>query len=208
MAKSQQTAADTLILLEDRVNRVNYILNGDADAATTQQQPTSKHAASASVRLRSLERNLHSLASNSPAVADVLTLQRMHPEFFDFDSNSSSDSLPAASIANLILAHSQLYQSLSTRLSQLQDLNVPDAAAAAKLIELRPRIQKAHEKQVAQAKEFAELRARSAQAVEKWYEGGVLGMGEQWAEWEERLRDAEILVRRREAAKRREDGTI
>jgi hypothetical protein len=132
----------------------------------------------------------------------------MHPEFFDFDSNSSSDSLPAASIANLILAHSQLYQSLSTRLSQLQDLNVPDAAAAAKLIELRPRIQKAHEKQVAQAKEFAELRARSAQAVEKWYEGGVLGMGEQWAEWEERLRDAEILVRRREAAKRREDGTI
>ncbi len=85
---------------------------------------------------------------------------------------------------------------------------MPDPAAAAKLIELRPRIQQAHRRQIAQAKEFAELRARSAQAVENWYEGGVLGMGEQWAEWEERLRDAEILVRRREAAKWREDGTI
>ena len=206
MATSQQTAAETLSLLEDRLNRVNYILNGDIDNSTTQQQAVSKHAASAAVRLRSLERNLHSLASNSPAVTDVLALQRMHPEFFD--SNSSSDSVPAASLANLILAHSQLYQSLSTRLSQLQDLSVPDPAAAAKLVEMRPRVEKACEKQVTQTKEFAELRARSAQVVEKWYEGGVLGRGEQWAEWEERLRDAEILVRRREAAKRRENGTI
>lgn len=206
MAKNQHTAAETLSLLEDRLNRVNYILNGDADAATTQQQPGSKHATSASVRLRSLERNLHSLASSSPVVADVLALQRMHPE--SFNSNLPSDSLPAASLSSLILAHAQLYQSLSTRLSQLQDLSVPDPATAAKLIELRPRVERAREKQVAQAREFAELRARSAQAVEKWYESGVLGMGEQWAEWEERLRDAEILVRRREAAKRREDGTI
>ena len=207
MTTSQQAAVETLSLLEDRLNRVNYILNGNSEEAA-QQQPASKHAASASasVRLRSLERNLQSLASSSPAVADVLALQKKHPEFFD--SNSSPDSLPAASLASLILAHAQLYQSAATGLSKLQDLSVPAPAAATKLIELHPRIQKAREKQTAQAEEFAELRARSAQVVEKWYEGGVLGMGEQWAEWEERLRDAEILVRRREAAKRREEGTI
>ena len=205
MATSQQAAAETLSLLEDRLNRVSYILNGNSEEHA-QQQPASKHAASASVRLRSLEHNLQSLASSSPAVADVLALQKRHPEFFD--SNSSPDSLPTASLASLVLAHSQLYQSVAPRLSQLQDLNLPDPAAATKLIELRPRVDKAGERQAAQAKEFAELRARSAQVVEKWYEGGVLGMGEQWAEWEERLRDAEILVRRREAARRREEGTI
>ena len=205
MTTSQQAAAETLSLLEDRLNRVNYILNGDSEEAV-QQQPASKHPASASVRLRTLERNLQSLASSSPAVADVLALQKKHPEFFNPDS--SPESLPAASLASLILAHSQLYQSVATHLSKLQDLSVPDPGAATKLIELHPRIQKAREKQTAQAEEFAELRARSAQVVEKWYEGGVLGMGEQWAEWEERLRDAEILVRRREAAKRREEGTI
>ena len=44
--------------------------------------------------------------------------------------------------------------------------------------------------------------------VERWYEGGVLGMGEQWAGWEERVREGEILVRRREARQRREDGGL
>lgn len=202
MAASQQTVTDTLSLLEDRLNRVNYILNGNGESFTQQE---SKHATSASTRLRSLERSLHSLASKSPVVADMLALQRKHPALFDGDS---AESLPPSSLASLVLAHSQLYQTLSTRLSQLQDLSVPDPSSASKLIELQPRIEKARKRQVAQAKEFAELRARSAAAVEKWYEGGVLGMGEQWAEWEERLRDAEILVRRREAAKRREDGTI
>lgn len=204
MATSQQTTDETLSLLQDRLDRVNYILNGEGQRFV-EQQPAPKQAIPASVRLRSLEHNLNSLASSTPAVADVLALQKKHPEFFDA---TAADSLPPASLGSLILAHSQLYQSVSSRLSQLQDLSVPDPATVAKLIELRPRVEKAREKQAARAKEFAELRTRSAQVVEKWYEGGVLGMGEQWAEWEERLRDAEILIRRREAAKRREDGTI
>ena len=204
MATSQQAAAEMLSLLEDRFNRINYILNGDGESFV-EQQPKPKHASSASVRLQSLERNLQSLASGSPVVSDVLALQRRHPELFN---SNSVDSLPSASLPSLVLAHSQLYQTLSTRLSQLQDLSVPDPSTLAKLIELKPRIDNARDGQATQAKEFAELRARSAAAVEKWYEGGVLGMGEQWAEWEERLRDAEILVRRREAAKRREDGVV
>jgi hypothetical protein len=93
-------------------------------------------------------------------------------------------------------------------LTQLQDFTVPDPSSATKLIELQPRIDQARVKQVAQAQQFAELRARSAKAVETWYEGGLLGMDEQWADWEERLRDAEILIRRREAAKKREDGLV
>ena len=36
--------------------------------------------------------------------------------------------------------------------------------------------------------------------------GCVVGMSERWAEWEERVRDVEILVRRMEAAKKRDEG--
>lgn len=80
---------------------------------------------------------------------------------------------------------------------------MPDPAALTPLVDIVPRIEKARVKQDKQAAELAELRARSARAVEEWYTGGVLGMGERWTEWEERVKEAEILVRRKEAYKKR-----
>ena len=208
MGTSKETAAESLLVLEERLRKLDYVLNGNNDFEP-EQGPASRHGGSVSSRLRALERGLQSLAVKSPAVTDVLTLQKKHPELFHSGTSSEAPAtLPTSSLASLVLAHSQLYQGVSTRLSQLQDISVPDPALTTKLIELSPRIQKARETQEAQAREFAELRARSAKVVEMWYEGGVLGMGEQWAEWEERLRDAEILVRRREAAKKREEGLV
>jgi len=93
-------------------------------------------------------------------------------------------------------------------LTQLQDTPVADPASAVKLVDLRERIGKAAVRQDQQARELAELRARSAMVVERWYEMGVLEMGENWADWEERVREAEILVRRKEAAKKREQGVV
>lgn len=79
----------------------------------------------------------------------------------------------------------------------------------AKLIAQQARLDQARQKQDEQAREFAELRARSARLVETWYEEGVLGMGEKWAAWEEKLREGEILVRRREArVKREKEGVV
>ena len=43
---------------------------------------------------------------------------------------------------------------------------------------------------------MAALRARSAKAVQRWYELGVLGQGECWAEWEGRMEECEKKVRR------------
>ena len=37
---------------------------------------------------------------------------------------------------------------------------------------------------------------RSARALQRWYEVGVVGSGECWAEWEGRLGDVEREVRR------------
>jgi len=49
-----------------------------------------------------------------------------------------------------------------------------------------------------QAREMAELRARSALAIQRWYELGILGESECWTEWEGRVIEVEKKVRRHE----------
>jgi len=73
------------------------------------------------------------------------------------------------------------------------------------LLALAPRIRAADEKERRFRREAAELRARSARTVEEWIEEGILGMGERWAGWEERVRVVEVGVRRAEAGRRREE---
>lgn len=206
-----QAASDTLVLLEERLRRVQYILHGDLLQTDTIKEPSTSEPTRqppASERLRRLERNLASLASKSPTVSEILDLQSQHPSLFHPSPHQSQQQKPdlsTPSLAALILAHSHLFQSSSTHLQTLQSQNtIPDSAAFAKLTALQPRIDQIRTRQDEQAREFAELRARSARVVEKWFEGGVLGMGEKWAEWEERLRECEILVRRREAREKRE----
>lgn len=204
--ESKQTATDTLALLEDRLRRVDYLFNGDTQARETADAPPT--SASATARLRNLERTLQHLAARSPAAADVLSLQKAQPSLFNPTSSDSETTLPPSQLAALVLAHAQLYTTASSHLAQLQDTSIPDPCIATKLVDLQPRIEKARLKQEQQGTEFAELRGRSAQVVEKWYEVGVLGMGEQWAEWEERMRGVEIAVRRQEAAKKRDEEVV
>lgn len=45
---------------------------------------------------------------------------------------------------------------------------------------------------------MVELRTRSARAIQRWYELGVLGESECWTEWEGRVVEVEKGVRRRE----------
>lgn len=45
---------------------------------------------------------------------------------------------------------------------------------------------------------MAELRARSAKAIQRWYELSVLGESECWTEWEGRIVEVEKRVRREE----------
>jgi hypothetical protein len=60
--------------------------------------------------------------------------------------------------------------------------------------------------QAAQDAEVAELRARSAAVVRRWYAEKVLGAGEGWADLENRVQRGERMVRR--AAARREEEEI
>lgn len=193
--------------LEARLRRIEYALTGTSDNASAQRPPT-PGTGTASSRLRTLERHLQAVSSSSDAVHEVLRLQANHPKIFAETPDHESPSLPPASLAALVLSHTQLYQTLSTQLGLLQDTSIPDPASASALMSLQPRAEKAAARQDEQARELAQLRLRTAAIMEQWHAAGIIGMGERWAEWEERMRDMEILVRRMEAAKKREEGTV
>jgi hypothetical protein len=204
-----ETHDASLDMLEARLQRINYALNGDGEiedaSARTTQTSTAAH------RLRNLERQMQLIATRSPAAGEVLKLQAQHPSIFEQAigaEQTNTNTLPLAPQAALILAHAQLYSRVSGQLQSLQETSVPDPTSASKLRELQSRIEKAAARQQQQAYELAELRSRSAAAVERWYESGVLGMAERWAEWEERMRDVEIVVRRLEAMKKREEELV
>ncbi|CZT25086.1 related to RO-10 protein, required for nuclear distribution [Ramularia collo-cygni] len=210
MANSHDTATQTLLMLEERLQHVDYLVNGDGEAAAAQRRAirsTSTSTGSATARLRNLEKALKALAAKSYAVSDLLQLHKQHPDLFHpTDPQTVPSTLPPAALAQLVLAHEQLYKSSATQLTMLNDNSaIPDPTVMAKLVALQPRIDKVEAKQRQQLQEFHDLRVRSMRVVEGWCEKGVLEMGGNWADWEENLRECEILVRRNEAAKRRED---
>lgn len=210
MAVLNETPDASLDMLEARLQRINYALNGDGEIedAFTRTTPTSMEHTAAH-RLRSLERQMQLIANKSPAANEVLKLQSQHPNIFEQTTGAEqTNTLPLAPQAALVLAHAQLYSRVSGQLQSLQETSVPDPTSASKLRELQPRIDKAAARQQQQANELAELRSRSAAAVERWYESGILGMAERWAEWEERMRDVEIVVRRLKAMKKREEELV
>lgn len=208
MAVKSEAPEHTLDLLEARLQRISYALNGDNETEDASTTPRSADT-TAALRLRSLERQMHLIASKSSTADEVLKLQSKHPDIFNQATNTvHSNLLPLAPQAALVLSHAQLYSRVSGQLQSLQETTVPDSTSASKLRELHPRIEKAAARQDQQAAELAELRSRSAAAVERWYDTGVLGMAERWAEWEERMRDVEIIVRRLEATKKLEEELV
>jgi hypothetical protein len=197
------TAVDTLAMLEERLTKIAFLVNGDQP----DNNSTPSSDASAAARLKNLERQLKALASKSYAISDLLQIHKQNPGLFHpSDPHQVPSTLPPAGLAQLVLAHEQLYKTTATQLATLnENSTIPDPAALSKLISLQPRIDKIEAKQYQQAQEVAEMRLRSMRAVATWHEKGVLEMSEKWVGWEEDLRDFEILVRRNEAAKRREE---
>ena len=96
------------------------------------------------------------------------------------------------------------FPTTASRLTAIKDLPVPPAESSAALIALKPRIARVELLQESQGKELAELRSRSASAIQRWYELSVLGGNECWTEWEGRLSDVEKRLRREEGYNARE----
>ena len=61
------------------------------------------------------------------------------------------------------------------------------------------------ERQTRQETEIDTLRELSARLLERWLQVGVVGQGELWADWDDRVKIAERSVRRKEATIEREN---
>lgn len=109
-----------------------------------------------------------------------------------------------SALASLVLSHTPSYHATTARLTSLNDLPVPNASSSVSLVSLEPRIRNAIQRQEQQQHELGKLRQRSVQVVARWYELGIVGMGDCWSEWESRLMKAETRVRRAEGKKNRD----
>lgn len=138
---------------------------------------------------------------------DVFGAEAAHPSLFHpstSDSEAILSNLSTDEIAAIVTAHAPAYPLTASRLTSIRDINIPSSSLSTSLIALRPRLAKLEQLQDSQAKEVAELRARSAKAVQRWYDLGVLGQGECWADWEGRMEECEKKIRRFEGERRRE----
>lgn len=124
---------------------------------------------------------------------------------------TSKSSIPLAELssqASVVLAHATLFPETASRLSSLQTLQIPSAEQSAKLSDLAPRIAHARRTQDELEQEIQELRQRSARCLEWWVKNGVVGMGDMWEEWEDRLKLAERRIGRLERHQKEEEGYI
>ncbi|WEW55926.1 hypothetical protein PRK78_001361 [Emydomyces testavorans] len=202
------TGADTIEPLQTRLRRIEYLLTGQT---TWTGEPEGLSAPPASVRetvtarLAELEHDLRVLSTQVPAVQDMLKLYCRYPDLFQTsDPTTVPSTLSTQSLASIVLSYAAAFPETASRLSSLQDLPVPPASVSTGLIELQPRIDRLLKEQEKQARDVAELRARSALLMKRWMEVGIVGGGEVWGEWEERTRRAEREVRRLEGRRARD----
>lgn len=118
------------------------------------------------------------------------------------------EDLTTENLASIVLSYASAFPETSSRLTSLNDLPIPDARMSASLIELQPRLDQLAQMQDEQTRAISELRVRTARVLQRWYEVGLVGDGECWAEWEGRLEDVEREVRREEVARERRRNEI
>lgn len=205
MAVNDSVSSVTIDQLEHRLRVITFAVSGNLGDGTAWVD--AQNSTNAAARIRALDRQLQTLSSRSQPVADVLALHGKKPDVFNA-AKTSPASLSTPSLAQLIVSHARLLQWISAQLTSLQNQSIPDVSLLTKIIALHQRILHLKERQDKYYRELSNLKGRSAEALASWHEQGIIEMSEHWADWEERLRDVEILVRRMEAAKKREGGVV
>ncbi|KAI5856275.1 hypothetical protein BZA05DRAFT_368727 [Tricharina praecox] len=222
------TAIATLHTLSTRLSRLEFTLTGSprppapsppattpaAAAAPSAPAPPAPPTSSTSAdpptatpiqipirtRIATLQSDLQRLQVKSRTVAEILQIHANYPEAFTSTPHRVAEhGPPASSKAATVLSSAPDLASTASRLSAIGDTPIPASAASARLVALLPRLQELEETQRRQARKVAELRSRSVRVLEQWYQVGVVGVNECFAEWDERTGRVERGVVRRGA---------
>ncbi|CAL5872037.1 uncharacterized protein PFLUO_LOCUS6294 [Penicillium psychrofluorescens] len=215
MADTDAIAGATIELLEARLRRLSYLLTGASDytgVPTTPDRPDSLDE-TVSRRVARLDHELEKLSRSVPAVRDVLQLHSRFPDLFQPTTTSSTsqqipEGLTSQTLTSIILSYATAFPETASRLTSLNDLPIPDAESSASLIALQPQLDNLARTQAEQAASISELRIRTARVLQRWYEVGVVGSGECWAEWEGRLEGVEREVRRLEVVREGRENEV
>ena len=136
-------------------------------------------------------------------------IEKKHPDLWDEPNTSEeTDNLPDDALSALVLAHMPSYHTTAAQLTSLNDLPVPDASSSAALLSLEPRIQSLRERQQRQERVISHLRQQSVALIGRWYEMGIVSMGDCWSEWDARMMETERTVRQAEGRKKREEEAV
>ncbi|KAI4185167.1 MAG: hypothetical protein LQ346_005965 [Caloplaca aetnensis] len=202
-----ETTLTTLDNLQYRLQRLEYFISGSDDAQEPLAAVVSKGREHNIIsRLAKLEHTWHSISEKYPVIQGLLQLAAAYPSLFhpfSSDGDAVSSTLSTEEISAIVIAHAPLYPLTASRLTSIRDINIPSSSLSTQIIALRPRLSQLARLQDVQSQEIAELRARSAKAVQHWYELGVMAQGECWAEWEGRMEECEKKVRRLEGGTRK-----
>ena len=130
---------------------------------------------------------------------------KSHPDLFQPTNTAEvPTSLTPSELLAIISSCATSYPTTASRLTAIKDSPIPSAESSASLIALHPRLAQLELRQEFQRREMAELRLRTASAIQRWYELGVLAENECWSEWEGRLNAVESRVRRGETLRTQE----
>lgn len=200
-----------LALLELRLRRLEFLLTGSSavDGLPDGIDPPQKSDDTISARLARLQVSLDRLRRlDGPAGGIIREIEAFHSRFPELLASQPVASSDVSTQASLVLSHATIYPETASRLSSLQSLQIPSAEASARIAELAPKVADCQRTQKDLEKEVQELRQRSARCLEWWVKAGVVGMGDLWEEWEDRLRGVERQLARMDRRQKEVEGYL
>ena len=76
-ANIQELIIDTLSLLEWRLQRLEFVLNGDVQTNETEKQQAPSSSTSVMARVKKVEHSLQQLSLKSGVISDLIKLRKM-----------------------------------------------------------------------------------------------------------------------------------
>ena len=202
----------SLALLELRLRRLEFLLTGSSnlDGLPDGIDAPQRSGDAVAAKLASLQASLTRLRRlDGPPGMLVREIEALYATFPELSlSESVVPSNDLSTQASVVLSHATVFPETASRLSSLQSLQIPSAEASAKISVLAPEIANCQQDQKELEQEIQDLRQRSARCLEWWVRVGVVGMGDLWEEWEDRLKATERQLARLERRRKEEEGYV